>query len=121
MAYNNTIDVRWQELRYRPFTINDIIIPGLDFSQELTDPRLEYYEVERQFIDDDEDDWVSLGSFMSTFCTISAAFERAVKVRIRAVLRDGTRTAWAYSGWFSLYGMTADFSEVNNALFLGFI
>lgn len=123
MAFNNTVDVRWQSLTYRPYTITDSLFPGTQFGQEQTDSRLDYFEVERQFAGDEEgdEDWESVGSFHSPTCSIATVFERAVRVRIRAVLRDGTRTEWAYSSWFSLFGMTADFSDFSNALFLGFV
>lgn len=123
MAFNNTVDVRWQSLTYRPYTVTDTLLPGTQFGQEQPDPRLNYFEVERQFADEEEegDEWQSVGSFTSPICSIQTQFERAVKVRIRAVLRDGTRTEWAYSPWFSLFGMTAEFSDFSNALFLGFV
>jgi hypothetical protein len=122
MTFNRLVDVTWQGLSYRPYTITDSLIPGLQFGQVQSDSRLDYYEFDRLFSGEDEDEeWQRLGSFTSTSCTIQTLFERAVKVRIRAVLRDGTRTDWAYSGWLSLYGMTAEFSEFNNALFLGFV
>lgn len=124
MAYNNTVDIRWQALTFRPYTITDSVVPGLEFGQEQSDSRLEHYEVERQFNDDEDlnsDEWYSLGTFTSPTCSVQTLFERAVRVRIRAVLRDGSRTEWAYSSWFSLFGMTADFADFNNALFLGFV
>jgi len=122
MAFNNTIEIRWKSLTYRPYTITDSLLPGTQFGQEQPDNRLDYFEVERQYTDDeDEDEWQAVGSFMAPLCSIQTQFERAVKVRIRAVLRDGTRTEWAYSSWFSLFGMTAEFSDFSNALFLGFV
>lgn len=123
MSFNRTVDVSWKGLSFRPYTITDSILPGMQFGQEQADSRLDHYEVERQFsgVDEEEEDWQSLGSFTSTFCSIPTQFERAVKVRIRAILRDGARTDWAYSSWISLYGMTAEFSDFNNALFLSFV
>jgi hypothetical protein len=124
MAYNNTVDVRWEPLVFRQYTITDSLFPGTQFGQEQPDPRFDHFEVERQFNEEEEPDdaeWYSLGTFSSPTCSIQTLFERAVKVRIRAVLRDGSRTDWAYSGWFSLFGMTADFADFNNALFLGIV
>lgn len=122
MAFNNTVEIRWKSLTYRPYTITDSLFPGTQFGQEQPDNRLDYFEVERQYTDEeDEDEWQAVGSFAAPLCSLQTQFERAVKVRIRAVLRDGTRTEWAYSPWFSLFGMTAEFSDFSNALFLGFV
>lgn len=123
MTFNRAVDVTWKGLSFRPYTLIDSLIPGLQFGQEQQDSRLSHYELESQFAGEDEgeEEWQSQGTFTNTSCVIQTSFQRAVKVRIRAILRDGARTGWVYSRWLSLYGMTAEFSEFNNALFLGFV
>jgi hypothetical protein len=114
--------VNWQGLEYRPFVITDILFPGAYFGQSLPDDRLNFYEVEKQFFEDNEDEWSATEIVNAPQLRVEANFERAVRVRIRAVLRDGGKTPWVYSVWFALYGFEASFANYrNNSIFLGVI
>ena len=122
MANKAKILLSWQGLEYRPFVITDILFPGAYFGQALPDDRLNYYEIEKQFFEDNEDEWSAMETVAAPQLKIQTDFERAVKVRIRAVLRDGAKTPWVYSEWFALYGSEADFTNYrNNSIFLGII
>jgi len=122
MANTCKVVVNWVGIEYRPFVITDLVIPGTTIAQSLPDDRLDYYELEKQFFDDSPDEWSNTEKLSVTQVQLSADFERAVKVRIRAVLRDGSRTAWAYSNWFPLYGFEAFFTDyLNNSIFLGIV
>lgn len=122
MAFSCKIIVNWTGLEYRPFVITDVVIPGSTFAVAITDERLDYYELEKQFFEDESDEWSGTERFSDTRAQLSSDYERAVKVRIRAVLRDNSRTAWIYSNFFPLYGFTASYNEyLNNSIFLGIV
>jgi len=116
------IQVNWPALSYRPFVISDILFPGTLFGQAIPDDRLDYYEVQKQFFEDEDDEWGTTESVTVTQLKIQADNERAGRVRIRAVLRGGEKTVWAYSSWFPLYGFEASFRNYrNNTIILGII
>jgi hypothetical protein len=121
MSFNSKITINWPFLGYREFVITDLLYPGTTFGQYVPDTRLLHYEVEYQ-TDDDPDQWFSLGKFGQNSAQLTTTFERAVRVKIRAVLRSGELSPWETSDWLVLYGFTADLRAYRNMTpFLGII
>lgn len=115
----NIIRIEWEPPSLIPFSALDAAVFGHIFSFDLPDPNIDYYEVER--LNEDESIYVSVGMTYIPQIEFTADIYDNARVRIRSVLRDGTKTPWAYSGNFPLYGMRADFGNTNNTLLLSFI
>lgn len=116
---NNTIIVTWDPPSYPEHTSLDVVYPGFLFGTNLPDARVDRYEVERY--DEIEDAYVSVAVTYTPRAEFSSDVFETARVRIRSILRDGTITPWTYSGFSSLYGMTAEFESPNSTLLLSFI
>ena len=115
----NRVICEWEAPSYLPYVTFDSVFGGHLFSQSVTDDRIDYYEVDR--FDDIEQEWMTVGQPRSPRVEFSAEDFDNATVRIRAVLRDGTKTPFVTSGEFQLFGMVAEFSNVNNLTLLSFI
>ena len=115
----NLLRVTWEAPSYSPVFALDAVVPGHLFSADVPDTNVDHYEVER--LDELEDEYVFVGYTYEPAIEFRADVYENAKVRIRSILRDGTKTPWVYSGNFQLYGMTADFGNTNNILLLSFI
>lgn len=116
------ITVDWPALTFKDYSIVDMLFSGVAFAQVRPDPRLANYELEYQTNDSDKDEWFSLGKLTLNSAVLNFTFERAVRVRVRAMLRSGVSSAWETSRWLALYGFTSDFRDYRNTSFyLGII
>jgi hypothetical protein len=115
----NRIICEWEAPSYLPYVTLDSVYSGQLFSQSIDDDRIDYYEVDR--FDDIEQEWMSIGQPRTPRVEFNAEDFDNATVRIRAVLRDGTKTPFVTSGEFQLFGMVAEFSNVNNLTLLSFI
>ena len=111
------VTVTWdslQQLNQGPF---DFIFSGSLFSVEIPDTSVDRYELEvyssfyRKYLNQ--------GYFYSPRADLIVGDSENVRVRIRALLRDETKTPWVESGTLIL--STFDFSDAENTLFLSFV
>lgn len=97
----------------------DHVFSGLLFAAELSDPFVDRYELElysqvlRRYINQ--------GYFYSPQADISIDDSENVKVRIRAILRDETKTPWVESGTLILSMFAPIFADSDNTVFLSFV
>ncbi len=114
-----TIVCEWEAPSYYPYVILDSLLPGGLFTSPLPDPNVDHYEVERY--DQEEDTWMTVGYPRNPQIEFAGeAFDNAT-VRIRVILRDGTKTPYVSSGSFQVQGMIADFESLNNIILLSLI
>lgn len=116
---NSIIMVRWGAPTAPAFTALDAVLPGNIFTDSTPDSRIDRYELE--VLDPLLGGYLNRGFFYETQAEFQAADLEDARVRIRAILRDETKTPWAYSGTFVLSMFQALFSDPNNAVFLSFI
>jgi len=115
----NLLRVEWEAPVYPPSFALDAVLHGHLFSVDLVDSNVDHYEVER--LDELANSYSFVGYTYQPFIEFQADTYENAKVRIRSILRDGTKTPWVYSGNFQLYGMVADFRNLNNIPLLSFI
>jgi hypothetical protein len=113
------LTVRWQAPSYPTHTALDVVYPGFLFAGSTVDSRIDRYEVQQY--EEALNSYMNLGYVYEPQVRFRVRDDVIANIRIRAILRDETKTKWAVSGTFSLYGFTADFSDPNNILFLGII
>ena len=65
--------------------------------------------------------YVNQGYFYKPQADITVADSENVKIRIRALLRDETKTPWVESGTLILSTTQFDFAEPDNSILLGFV
>lgn len=97
----------------------DYIFAGSLFSAELTDFSVDRYEVE--LYSTSLKQYIGQGYFYRPQADLFVGDVDNVKVRIRALLRDETKTPWVESGTLTLSQFQADFAETDNAIFLSII
>ena len=97
----------------------DYVFPGSLLSVEVPDSSIDRYELE--LYNTQLDEYVNQGYFYNTEADITVADADNVKVRIRALLRDETKTDWVESGTLILSTFVVDFANKDNSIFLGFI
>jgi hypothetical protein len=97
----------------------DHIFPGSAFSTEVPDTSVDRYEVE--LYSDVLGRYESQGYFYTTQADLTLSDAASGKVRIRAILRDGTRTNWVTSGTLILSMFATTFADSDNAVFLSFV
>jgi len=97
----------------------DYIFPGSAFSTEVPDTLVDRYEVE--LYNDVLGRYESQGYFYTTQADLTLGDAASGKVRIRAILRDGTRTNWVTSGTLILSMFATTFADSDNAVFLSFV
>ena len=114
-----TVVAEWQAPSLFPFVALDPVVPGGFFSEGIPDPNIDHYEVDR--FEQEEREWISVGNPRTARVEFPAEHFENATVRIRAVLRDGTKTPFITSGNFLVFSMVADFSSLNNIILLSFI
>ena len=97
----------------------DYVFAGSLVSTEVADLSVDRYEVE--LYSTTLSDYVSQGYVYVPQADIFVGDVDNVKVRIRALLRDETKTPWVESGTLTLSQFQADFDEPDNAIFLSII
>ena len=97
----------------------DFIFAGSLFSAEIPDTNIDRYEIE--LYNTELQQYVSQGYFYRTQADITVADSANVKIRIRALLRDETKTPWVESGTLILSTTQLDFAEPDNSILLGFV
>jgi hypothetical protein len=97
----------------------DYVFAGSLVSTEVADLLVDRYEVE--LYSTPLNDYVGQGYFYVPLADIFVGDVDNVKVRIRALLRDETKTPWVVSGTLTLSQFQADFDEPDNAIFLSII
>jgi len=116
---NGIVMVRWTAPVAPVFTCLDAVIPGFIFTDQNSDSRIDRYELE--VLDPVLGGYLSRGYFYETQAEFQAADLQDARVRIRAILRDETKTPWIYSGTFVLSGFQALFGDPTNVLFLSIV
>lgn len=116
---NGIVMVRWNAPVAPVFTALDAVIAGFIFTDQTPDSRIDRYELEVH--DPILGGYLSRGYYYETQAEFAAADLDNARVRIRAILRDGTKTPWAYSGTFVLSGFKALFGDPTNVLFLSIV
>ena len=114
-----TVIAEWEAPSLFPFAALDPIIPGGLFSAGIPDPNIDHYEVDRY--EQEEQEWISVGNPRTPRVEFPAEHFENATVRIRAVLRDGTKTPFVTSENFLVFSMVADFESSNNTILLSFI
>ena len=115
----NRVICEWEPPSYFPYVTLDSVVFGGLFSQAIEDDRIDHYEVD--VFDDIENEFINIGQPRTPRIEFSGEdFENAT-VRIRSILRDGTKTPFVTSGQFQLFGMVAEFDNINNLTLLSFI
>jgi len=97
----------------------DYVLAGSLFSAEIPDTNIDRYELE--LYNTQLQQYVSQGYFYRPEADITVADSANVKIRIRALLRDETKTPWVESGTLILSTTQFDFAEPDNSILLGFV
>jgi hypothetical protein len=97
----------------------DFIYAGSAFSSEVPDTSVDRYEVE--LYSEVLGRYESQGYFYTTQADLTLGDAASGKVRIRAILRDGTKTNWVTSGTLILSMFATIFADSDNAVFLSFV
>ena len=97
----------------------DYILAGSLVSVEIPDTNVDRYELE--LFNTKIDQYVNQGYFYKPQADITVADSVNVKIRIRALLRDETKTPWVESGTLILSTTQFDFAEPDNSILLGFV
>lgn len=111
------VTVFWQAIQQLNQGALDFVFSGSLFSVELPDTSVDRYELE--LFSTVYRKYISQGYFYSPRADLIVGDLDNVKVRIRALLRDETKTPWVESGTLIL--STFDFSDKANTLFLSFV
>jgi hypothetical protein len=97
----------------------DYIFAGSAFSSEVIDTSVDRYEVE--LYNTVLNIYETQGYFYTPQADLTLGDAASGKVRIRAILRDGTKTNWATSGTLILSMFATTFADSDNAVFLSFV
>ena len=97
----------------------DYIFAGSAFSTEVPDTSVDRYEVE--LFNSVLATYETQGYFYTPQADLTLGDAASGKVRIRAILRDGTKTNWATSGTLILSMFATTFADSDNAVFLSFV
>jgi len=97
----------------------DYIFAGSLVSTDVADASVDRYEVE--LYSTTLRAYVGQGYFYVPQADILVGDVDNVKVRIRALLRDETKTPWVESGTLTLSQFQANFDEPDNVIFLSII
>ncbi len=114
-----TIVCEWDAPSTYPYVILDSLFPGGLFTSPKPDPSVDHYEVERY--DQTDGTWMTVGYPRNPKIEFDGEDFDNATVRIRVILRDGTKTPYVSSGSFQVQGMIADFESLNNITLLSFI
>lgn len=113
------IGVFWEApMQLVPGTL-DYVFAGSLVSVEIPDTNIDRYELE--LYNTELQRYVNQGYFYREQADITVADSANVKIRIRALLRDETKTPWVESGTLILSTTQFDFAEPDNSILLGFV
>jgi hypothetical protein len=97
----------------------DYVFGASLFSAELPDSSVDRYELE--LYNTSLRKYINQGYVYSARADLDVGDVENVKVRIRAILRDETKTSWVESGTLVLSSFAAIFADSDNAVFLSFV
>jgi len=97
----------------------DYVFAGSLVSVEIPDTNIDRYELE--LYNTQLQQYINQGYFYREQADITVADSANVKIRIRALLRDETKTPWVESGTLILSTTQFDFAEPDNSILLGFV
>lgn len=97
----------------------DYVLAGSAFSSDVPDTSVDRYEVE--LYNSVLGIYESQGYFYTPQADLTLGDAASGKVRIRAILRDGTKTNWATSGTLILSMFATVFADSDNTVFLSFV
>ena len=113
-----TVIAEWEPPVSFPHAPLDVVFYGGLFSIGVTDDNVDHYEVDR--FDVDEKEFMTIGYPRTPRIEFPAEdFENAT-VRIRAVLKNGSKTPFM-TATFLVFSMVAEFESPNNTILLSFI
>ena len=115
---SRNIIAEWSPPVNYPHVSLDVVFPGGFFSRPVEDDHVDHYEVER--FEPDEGKFMTIGSPRSPLIEFPAADYENATIRIRAVLNNGSKTAFMTSTML-VYSMVAEFKSPNNTILLSFI
>ena len=113
------VSIFWEAPQQLVLGTLDYVLAGSLFSGEIPDTNIDRYELE--LYNTQLQQYISQGYFYSPQADISVADLANVKIRIRALLRDETKTPWVESGTLILSTTQFDFAEPDNSILLGFV
>lgn len=119
MAASRTVVVDWEAPTTTPYVALDSIYPGGFFSRPVPINDVDHYEVDRY--DPQEKLWLSIGNPRTPRVEFSGQDFEFATIRVRVVMRDGTKSAFITSGTFLIFGMIAEFNNPNSVSLLSFI
>ena len=119
IAETSRLTVFWEPPSQIALGPLDYIFAGAAFSTDVPDTSVDRYEVE--LFNTVLDTYESQGYFYTPQADLTLADAASGKVRIRAILRDGTKTNWATSGTLILSMFASIFADSDNAVFLSFV
>ena len=115
----NRVSVFWEAPTRLVQGALDYIFAGSLVSSEIPDTNVDRYELE--LYNTKIEQYVNQGYFYKPQADITVADSENVKIRIRALLRDETKTPWVESGTLILSTTQFDFAEPDNSILLGFV
>lgn len=116
---SNTIMVTWEPPSFPTLTALDSFFPGYLFGGSTIDENVDFYEL--QVFDPTLDIYLNKGYFYSAQAAFPVSDLTDAKVRIRAILKDGTKTSWSTTGSINLFSFEPIFSDSRNIIFLSFV
>jgi len=119
MAVSRTIVVDWEPPTTIPYVALDSVYPGGFFSRPIPINDIDHYEVDRY--DSEEKLWLSIGNPRTPRVEFNGQDFEFATIRIRVVMRDGTKSSFISSGTFLVFGMIAEFNNPNSVSLLSFI
>lgn len=119
MAESRTIVVDWEPPTTIPYVALDSVYPGSFFSRPVPINDIDHYEVDRY--DPEEKLWLSIGNPRTPRVEFNGQDFEFATIRVRVVMRDGTKSSFITSGTFQVFGMIADFKNPNSVSLLSFI
>lgn len=119
MAESRTIVVDWEAPSTIPYVALDAVYPGGFFSRPVPINDIDHYEVDRY--DPVEKLWLSIGNPRTPRVEFNGQDFEFATIRIRVVMRDGTKSSFITSGTFLVFGMIAEFDNPNSVSLLSFI
>jgi hypothetical protein len=119
MAESRTIVVDWEPPSTLPHVALDSIYPGGFFSRPVPLAGVDHYEVDRY--DPEEKLWLSVGNTRTPRVEFSGQDFQFATIRVRVVMRDGSKSSFVSSSTFLIFGMIAEFKNPDSVSLLSFI
>ena len=119
MADSRTVVMQWEPPSTVPYVPLDSIYPGSLFSTSVPITDIDHYEVDRYY--QNGNIWLSIGNPRTSRIEFDAYDFEFATIRVRVVMRDGTKSAFVTSGSFQIFSMIAEFINPNNVTLLSFV